>query len=50
MNKKQLESMLWRLEAEYDDKSRHWRGQYMALAKAIMEAREKFEKQTSETE
>jgi hypothetical protein len=50
MNRKQLEAMLWRLEEEYDDKSRHWRGQYQALAKAIMEARENFEKRTSEDE
>ncbi len=43
MNKKQLEAMLWRLEEEYESKSRQWRGQYQALAKAIVEAREKFE-------
>jgi hypothetical protein len=44
MNKKQLEAMLWRLEEEYESKSRQWRGQYQALAKAIVEARENFEK------
>ena len=43
MNKKQLEAMLWRLEEEYASKSRRWRGQYQALAKAIMEARESLE-------
>ena len=44
MNKKQLEALLWRLEEEYESKSRQWRGQYQALAKAIVEARENFEK------
>lgn len=44
MSKKQLEALLWRLEAEFEPKSRQWRGQYQALAKAIMEARENFEK------
>jgi hypothetical protein len=44
MTKKQLEAMLWRLEEEYEPKSRQWRGQYQALAKAIMEARENLEK------
>ena len=42
-NKKQLESLLARLEDEFEPKSRQWRGQFMALAKAIMEARENFE-------
>lgn len=44
MNKKQSEAMLWRLEAEYEDKARQWRGQYQALAKAIVVAWENFEK------
>jgi hypothetical protein len=44
MNQKQLEALLWRLEEEYESKSRQWRGQYQALARAIMEARERFEK------
>lgn len=44
MNRKQLEAMLWRLEEEYEDKARQWRGQYQALAKAIVEALENFEK------
>lgn len=43
MNRKQLQAMLGRLEAEYEDKARQWRGQYQALAKAIVEARENFE-------
>jgi hypothetical protein len=46
MTKKQLEAMLWRLEEEYEPKSRKWRGQYQALAKAIMEARENLEQIT----
>jgi len=43
-SQREYEAMPWRLEEEYDDKSRHWRGQYQALAKAIVEARENFEK------
>ena len=43
LTKKQLEAMLWRLEAEYEPKSRQWRGQYQALAKAIVKARENLE-------
>jgi hypothetical protein len=50
MNKKQLEAMLWRLEEEYESKSRQWRGQYQALAKAIVAARENFEKDVSQEE
>ena len=46
MTKKQLESLLWRLEEEFEPKSRQWRGQYQALAKAIIDARENFEKNT----
>ena len=42
MTKKQLESLLWRLEEEFEPKSRQWRGQYQALAKAIVTARENF--------
>lgn len=44
MNKEQLEAMLKRLEEEYEPKSRQWRGQYQALAKAVMEARKSLEK------
>ena len=43
MTKKQLEAMLWRLEEEYEPRSRKWRGQYQALAKAIVKARENLE-------
>lgn len=43
MTKKQLEALLWRLEEEFEPKSRQWRGQYQALAKAIMEARKNLE-------
>lgn len=43
MNRKQLEAMLWRLEVEYEDKSRQWRGQYQALARAIVKARENLD-------
>jgi hypothetical protein len=50
MNKKQLEAILWRLEEEYESKSRQWRGQYQALAKAIVEARENFEKSDAKGE
>lgn len=39
-NKKQLDALMWRLEEEFELKSRQWRGQYQALAKAIAEARE----------
>jgi hypothetical protein len=39
-NKKQLDALMWRLEQEFEPKSRQWRGQYQALAKAIAEARE----------
>jgi len=42
MTKKQLEAMLWRLEEEYEPKAKQWRGQYKALAKAIVEARQKM--------
>jgi hypothetical protein len=48
LNKKQLEALLWRLEDEFEPKSRKWRGQYQALAKAIVEARRNFEKQTTD--
>lgn len=48
MNKKQLEAMLWRLEEEYESRSRQWRGQYQALAKAIVRARENFEKNSTQ--
>jgi hypothetical protein len=44
LTKKQLEALLWRLEEEYEPKSRQWRGQYQALAKAVMAARENLEK------
>lgn len=44
MTKKQLEALMWRLEEEFEPKSRQWRGQYQALAKAIVDAREKMEK------
>ena len=39
LNKKQLDALMWRLEEEYEPRSRRWRGQYQALAKAIAEAR-----------
>ena len=41
-NKKQLDALMWRLEDEFEPKSRQWRGQYKALAKAVAEAREKL--------
>ncbi len=44
LNKKQLDALMWRLEEEFEPKSRQWRGQYQALAKAIAEARENLEK------
>lgn len=44
MTKKQLEALLGRLEKDFEPKSRQWRGQYQALAKAIMEARENYNK------
>lgn len=42
LNKKQLDALMWRLEEEFEPKSRSWRGQYQALARAIAEAREKL--------
>jgi len=44
-NKKQLEALFETLEIDFEPKSRQWRGQYQALAKAIMEARENFERE-----
>jgi hypothetical protein len=43
LNKKQLDALMWRLEDEFEPKSRQWRGQYQALAKAIAEARKMLE-------
>ena len=43
LNKKQLDALMWRLEEEYEPRSRRWRGQYQALANAIAEARKNFE-------
>jgi hypothetical protein len=43
LTKKQLEAMLWRLEEEYEPKAKQWRGQYQALARAIVKARENLE-------
>ena len=45
LNKKQLDSLMERLEQEFEPKARQWRGQYQALAKAVAEARENLEKQ-----
>jgi hypothetical protein len=43
MTRKQLDALLWRLEEEYEPRSRKWRGQYQALAKAIIKARENLD-------
>lgn len=47
LTKKQLDALMWRLEDEFEPKSRQWRGQYQALAKAIMEARNSMENKTN---
>jgi hypothetical protein len=44
MNQKQLDSLMKRLEGEFEPKSRQWRGQHQALAKAIVQARENLGK------
>jgi len=42
--KKQLKTLMQGLEEDYEDRANGWRGQYQALAKAIVSAYEKWMK------
>jgi hypothetical protein len=41
--KKQLETLMHGLHEEYEERASGWRGQYQALAKAIVQAYENLE-------
>ncbi len=43
LNKKQLETLMKGLHEDYEERATGWRGQYQALAKAIVAAYEKLE-------
>ena len=45
LTEKQLDTLMSRLEKEFEPHSRKWRYQYQALAKAIVTARDNLEKQ-----